>query len=265
MKTLTQYGIYDGENFSHSSELCSLASSLEHPDTTELALYINELCFSYFNQWQLVIDAYHELQQLLENLNKVSDQAVDRTVFSAYDISSVQIESACRDYAYLMITSTKSLLDLIACLVDVIVYRIIRPEHQMVDLRSIVIRGLQQAALAPVLMIMQSLLDKNQYPWIDTIKTCRDRLIHRGYHIKPAFSFAKSKELSMKMIKGNSADEDLIQIGHLFDDFINGLPQIEASVCVALVTAVPELQQGQKVEMHYKIGGGLTQYHFKKI
>jgi hypothetical protein len=69
----------------------------------------------------------------------------------------------------------------------------------------------------------------------------------------------------MKMIKGNSADEDLIEIGQLFDDFINGLPQIEASVCAALVSVVPELRQGQKVEMHYKAGGGLTQYHFKEI
>jgi hypothetical protein len=181
LKTLTEYGVYDGENFSHSSELCSLASSLEHPHTTELALFINELCFSYFNQWQLVIDAYYELQQLHENLNKVTDQAVDGTVFSPYD--------------YLMITSTKSLLDLIACLVDVAVYQIVRSEHQMVDLRSIVVRGLQQVAVVPVLTAMQSLSDKNQYPWIDTIKTCRDRLIHRGYRIKPAFSFAKSKEL----------------------------------------------------------------------
>jgi hypothetical protein len=195
LKTLTEYGVYDGENFSHSSELCSLASSLEHPHTTELALFINELCFSYFNQWQLVIDAYYELQQLHENLNKVTDQAVDGTVFSPYDIKSIQIESACRDYAYLMITSTKSLLDLIACLVDVAVYQIVRSEHQMVDLRSIVVRGLQQVAVVPVLTAMQSLSDKNQYPWIDTIKTCRDRLIHRGYRIKPAFSFAKSKEL----------------------------------------------------------------------
>ena len=265
MKTLTLYGIDDGKDVSHSSELCSLASSLEHPHITELALYINELCFSYFNQWQLVIDAYQELQQLLENLNAVSDQAVDGAVFSAYDIRSVQIEGTCRDYAYLMIISAKSLLDLIACLVDVLVYRIIRPEHQMVDLRYLVVRGLKEASVAPVLTVMQGLLDKIQYPWVDTIKTCRDRLIHRGYRIKPAFSFKKSKELSMKMIKGNSADEDLIEIGQLFDDFINGLPRIEASICAALAMVIPELRQGKKVEMHYKAGGGMTQYHFKEI
>jgi len=265
LKTLLEHGIFDGESYYYCSKLCSVASSLLYPDTTSLTFYISDLCFSYYNQWQLVIDAYDNLQKIHQKLNSSNSQASDGQIFSDYDLHSVDVEPICRDYAYLLVISAKSLLDLIACLVDATVYQTIRQEHQMVDFRSITTRSLQGGTLAPLLAIMVSFQNKTTYPWIDVIKSNRDRLIHRGYRIKPSFTFQKSEDLLMQMIKGNSPDEQLIEIGKLFSDFITGLPTVEDLISVELLRIVPDLNAGQIVELRYSAGGGVTNYHLKAL
>lgn len=264
LKTLKEYDISDGEWISYHSKLCSVAASMEFPHTTTLAFYIEELCFSYINQWQLVIDAYHELEQLISDLNTFSTSPVKPGSFSDYDMQAIQIETKCRDYAYLMITSIKSLLDLFACVVDAVVNQTIREEHQMPDIKT-VNRYLREQHVQSVHITMLNFLDKVSYPWIENISLYRNRLIHRGYRIKASFSFQKSDELKMKLFKGNNPDEELISIGELFQHFIKGLPQMEQLISDALLASVPELAGGQMVEMRYRTSGGFTEYHFKAI
>ena len=102
MKTIQEYNISNGEWIGYHSKLCSIAASIEFPHTTALAFYIEELCFSYINQWQLVIDAYHELEQMITDLNTFSVASAEPGSFSDYDMQSIQIETKCRDYAYLI-------------------------------------------------------------------------------------------------------------------------------------------------------------------
>lgn len=264
MKTLVDYGILDGEWLKYESKLCGAASSIDYPQTTQLAFYINELTFSYFNQWQFVMDAYQELYSLIKHLNTLSTEYDGSEPFSPYDLQSVAIEAKCRDYAYLMLTSIKTLLDLFACLVDITVNRELRPERRMPDIKNVV--GLLTNPLhQPVKGAMEHILNGQAHPWLDLICTYRNRLIHRGYTLKPSFGFVKSNDLSIKIYKGNFAEQEHFEVGKLFDQFITDLPKMEDQVCLTFSKCVPELSAGPSVAIHYRSSGGATEFFEKRI
>lgn len=264
MKTLTEYGISDGEWLKYESILCGAVGSIDYPHMTSLALYINELTFSYFNQWQFVMDAYQELDHLIKHLNTLPTDHTASEFFSPYDLQAISIESKCRDYAYLMVTSIKTLFDLFACLVDVAVNRELRPEHQLPDIKSI-IRRLTGQAYQPVLKAMEQFLDQHAYSWLDRVCTFRNRLIHRGYTLKPSFGFTKSDDLTVKIYKGNFAEEEQFEIGKLFEEFVADLPKMEAIIASAFNKCIPELSGGPGVEIYYKSGGGVREYLTKGV
>ena len=78
-------------------------------------------------------------------------------------------------------------------------------------------------------------------------------------------AFKNLMNSKIKLFKGNNADEELISIGELFQNFIIGLPQMENTISDALLASVPELAAGQIVEMRYRPSGGFTEYYFKAI
>jgi len=260
MKTLTEYGIFDGEWLKYESKLCGAVGSIDYPHLTPLALYINELTFSYFNQWQFVMDAYQELDHLITQLNTLSTDHTEPEFFSPYDLQAISIEPKCRDYAYLMVTSIKTLFDLFACLVDVAVNRELRPEHQMPDIKSVT-RRLNGQAYQPVLRTMEQFLDPHVYPWLDRVCTYRNRLIHRGYTLKPSFGFTKSDDLSVKIYKGNFAEEEQFKIGKLFAEFVADLPKMEAVMASAFSNCIAELSDGPSVEIYRRCEGIFYQGH----
>jgi hypothetical protein len=264
LKTLIEYGIFDGEWMNYESKLCGAASSLDYPHTTRLSFYINELTFSYFNQWQFVMDAYQELAELIKHLNTFSAEPAEINGYSAYDLHSIGIETQCRDYAFLMITSIKTLLDLFACLVDVTTNRELRPEYQMPDIKNIT-KKLTDRMFQPVLRTMESFLNSQSYPWLDLVCTYRNRLIHRGYTLKPSFGFIPSSDLRIKLYKGNFAEEELFEIGKLFEQFITDLPKMEDKICLAFSQCLPALSDGPSVEIHYRSSGGATEYFEKSV
>lgn len=264
MKTLGAYGIFDGEWLKYESKICGAASSLDYPHTTQLSFYINELTFSYFNQWQFVMDAYRELENSVRHLNTLSTKHAATGHFSPYVVQSVAIEPKCRDYAYLMLISIKTLLDLFACLVDVTVNREQRRENKMPDIKNVV-GMLADPTFLPVKNAIAHILDAQAYPWVELVCTYRNRLIHRGYTLKPSFGFEKSDDLSIRIYKGNFAEQENFEIGKLFDQFITDLPKMEDQVCLAFCNCIPELVGGPSVEIHYRSGGGATEYFEKGI
>ena len=265
MKNLREYGISDGEWIKHTSKLCGIAYTIDFPHSTSLALAINELCFSYFNQWRFVVDAYEKLATINSNLKDCNDQPITHSILSNYDILASESESSCRDYFYLMVTSMKSLLDLAACLIDVIVNQTIRPENAMVDIAT-VSKKLSKKNAPGVHQMMEGFLNKEQYPWIEVIKVTRNRLIHRGYTAKPKFGLNKSNEMIISLIKGNDHyTGGTIEVGSLFHNFITGLYEMEEVIGACLLTSIPELVHGQLVQASYKTDGIIQHYSGTEI
>lgn len=244
----------------YQSVLCGVAASVDYPHPTNRNLAITERCYAYINQLQLVFDAYAELEDIHSSINSADDKSAEPNHFSAYDLRAVDRENHCRDYSYLLITSLKSLLDIFACLVEETLTETVIDEDQMTDIRKIR-RGLNKPGFQPMLAAFERF---NRYLWINNIAEIRNRLIHRGYRTKPDFGFRKSDDLTIKILSANNPPYATIKIGQLFEEFITSLPEMEKEVSNILISLLPTLQQGPRLNFFYRAGGGITEYIFKE-
>ena len=260
MKAIKNYPIVTGEAWEFKSKLCSVACSIEYDyPKSELNGRINELVQSFFNQWLIVITTYNKLQEFLTTLNTNSDIPDEQTTISSYVIASINNEGQFRDYTYLFLLSMKTYLDLFTCVVDITENRLLRKENELPDFSGY---GGKYKGSKEMSAAYKKFKKGAAFPWLPILIQIRNKLIHRGYHLKPKFEFAKSDELTVTLYKGTNiyTDVTLIEVGKLFDDFMRDMPIIEETVANIL-----EDKMGDriKLDVSFKQDGlvGIYQYN----
>lgn len=263
MKPLSSFNIKNDEWFVYKSKICSVVCSLEYSEFTELNNRIKELTQSYLNQWQFVISAYNKLYNLFSELNSKSNDS--ENIFSDYVLYSVVKEDEFRDYSYLLILSMKTFLDLFTCLVDITITHEIKPEGKMPSFHSFATS--KKFPNHQIINEFCKFLGAKDYSWIELLNESRNRLMHRGYHLKPIFHFTKDDELTMLIYKGADMYIDTleIRIGDLFDNFMYGMGKMENIISNILLSSLEESGIFQKIEVIYKFGGGITEFSYSEI
>jgi len=266
MKTLESYGIIKDNGISYNSKLCSVACSIGYMEQySPLDNRINDLVKSFFNQWQFVISTYEKLYKLFSSINETSDLHDKVHVFSDYDKASVESEMDFRNYSYLLLVSMKTYLDLFACIVDITQNRIVREEHKLPDFSLLGKKS--DYILSPEVMVeFEKMRNKDIFPWIDLLKEVRNRIVHRGYSLKPKFGFTKSNELSVQVYKGTDFYTDAIElnIGELFNDFMTTFPANEDKVARLLLDNKKELNRNLLLEVSFRYDGLINEYSYKE-
>lgn len=262
MKPLSDYNIISDDWVVYNSKISELAYSLEYPQTSDLDKRIVELVDSYLNQWQFLITSYNKLYNLLKELNEKSDSS--EMVVTQYDVHSILKESEFRDYSYLLIISLKTFLDLFACLIDIIVTQVIKPEDKVPSFSSL---GKSKDFNNELIKTeFENYRNKNLYPWITELIDCRNKIMHRGYHLKPQFNFKKNNELQIIVFKGINtySDTSTILIGKLFEGFMNDMPKIDENISQLLLSTIEKLENKIKLKVFYKFNGEVTQFYYSE-
>lgn len=263
MKHLNTYHIINDDWIAYQSKICSVACSLEYPERTDLDSRINELVKSYLNQWRFIISAYSKLYNLFSELNSTSDTSDD--IITEYDIHSIEKANDFRDYTYLLIISMKTFLDLFACLVDITITQEIKPENIMPSFNTFA--KSKKFINQSITKEFNNFRDRLKFPWIDLLNDSRNRIVHRGYLLKPESHFKKGNELTMIIYKGIDVYTDTlrIKVGKLFSDFMNDMPVIDKLISNILISTVEKLEHSLKIQVLYKFGGEITQFSFSEI
>lgn len=265
MKSLDDYSIKDGDWCCYTSELCSVSCSLDYPDVTSLASRINELVQSYFNQWQFVVSTYDKLDSLLVELNRSDDKVEVTNTLTEYDIKSAQMGKEFSDYAYLLIISMKTLLDLFACLVDICITQNGGDEFKMTDFYKVG-NWRDKSKFLNVRTLLEKYRDKDIFEWIYHLTQARNRLVHRGYHLRPRFSFSKENELRFIIYKGTDfyCDILVVEINSLFEKFIHDLPVMENEIATLLNETI-NVQNDYKLSASFKFSQLATEFSTKEL
>lgn len=267
MKPLNFYHIIENDWIVYNSKICSVACSLEYSQeidlNNDLNNRINELAKSYLNQWQFVISAYDKIYNLFFELNNTSDRS--ENIITKYDIYSIEKEKEFRDYTYLLIISMKTFLDLFTCLVDITITQELKPEDKMPSIHSFA--KLKNFSNHQIAQAFEDIRDKQKHPWIDLLNDSRNKIIHRGYHLKPEFSFKKGNDLTMIIYKGTDMYFDTlrIEVGKLFDNFMNDMKIIEEQISIILISTIEKLDNQFKINVSYKFGKEITQFSYNEI
>lgn len=262
MKSIDAYGLIKNGWVYYESKLCSVASSLGYLNQFSLLdNRINELVQSFFNQWQFVIVTYDKLQKLLTTLNENSDHHDGRLVLSQYDIESTKNEIEFKSYSYLLLISMKTYLDLFTCLVDIVQNQIIKEEHKLPDFKNFGTRG-KDTNIPEITDEFTNLRDENKYPWIALLIEIRNRIVHRGYSLRPKFGFKKAEELTIQVFKGTDFYIDVIdiEIGQLFSDFMATIPLIDDKIATILVDKIDILNKKLPKNVSFRYGELINEY-----
>lgn len=264
----------DGEWVRYASKLCSVAASIDYPHPTKRSGKIQELIFSYCNQFQLVVESYQQLEAMLRELNRHSTESLPDILLSHYDLYSAEMESRFRDYGYLLVISMKTFLDLFACMVDVTLPRTKKrkkkknrkPGRKTTSplLTDFYAFGKEDhhKEYAELIAVFNQFRNDKVYQWIRRLTDIRNKLVHRGYHLKPVFDFRKREELTFLLYKGNDHyyNTRKIKVGSLFAKFISHIPQMEDRISQPILTSVDALEEGQAVEFVFRFDGTARRY-----
>lgn len=247
------------------SPICSLAASLDEEQRFPQQRVVNEMIFAYLNQYRFVCESYQELLRLFIELNEASATAGD-SVLTAFDFSSLKVEPKFRHYAHLFITGLKTLADLYICLLDICQNRIFRPEDKLPDFFSYRRKNVKYIinSIPEVITELNSLCnDKSN--WINKVNHLRNRIIHRGYLLRPEIGFKKLDKLIIKSFKGNNydLDIDIINVGQLYADFSGSMQTMEQKFVDILCRSNSDYTVNFEVSMEYY--DLVNQYNFKQF
>jgi len=266
MKPLKEYNIYKDNWICYNSKLSSVACSVDYQNNfSDLDRRINELVQSFFHQWQFVIVSYDKLYHLLQKLNSHPDRNISEIGLSPYDLATEEYEMDFRSHSYLFIVSIKTYFDLFTCLVDIIQNQTINAENEMPDFFTYGKRK-KDILNNEIRAEFESLRDQIQYPWISLIQDVRNKIVHRGYHLKPKFEFSKSEELKMQVYKGIDLYVEVtdIQVGKLFNDFMIHMPSIEDRMADILIKRVSSLNNRLSIMASFCYDGLINNYSYKE-
>jgi len=263
MKSLENYSLRNDEGYHYKSAVCSVACAIGNEfESYDINSRIIELTQSYFNQWKIVINTYSKLDSKFQELNTKSDQNLTQDPFSEYDIHALELETYFSDYTYVLIISMKTLLDIMACIIDITVNRKDRSEYSLPDFFSISDPKKKYVDGE----IREKLKSLSSNPEILKIKEIRNKLIHRGYSLKTSIAFSKTNQLVLTVYKGvDFYTCENFNVGDSFESFISNLNNIESQISEVLIHNIKELNHTLSYEVSFTFDGGHNSYNYKEI
>lgn len=249
------------------SPICSLAYSLDQQYVFNPAnMKVDDLIFAHVNQYRFVLESYEQLEKMFTHLNSAALEKDPETTLTEFDIVSLRLEPQFRHYGHLFITSLKSLLDLFICLLDICQNRIFRPENQLPDFFSY-----GKSARYPIINVVPEItlelekLRADKTNWINRVNHLRNRIIHRGYLLKPKIGFKKLESLILESYKGNNyyIGTDEVDISKLCSDFLSQMPVLEETFVSFLTSSQPDYEITHEVSLKYD--ELINQYNFNQI
>lgn len=269
MNALEKFDIKKGDWIITSSSLCSTAFSLvNNVDFLHLKDRTTELIISYFNQWRFVVDAYEKLYNLFFALNNSNDQIIEDSIITEFDRMSLSYELEFKNYVYIFIAALKSFLDLFTCIIDTSQNHIIREEHKLPDFFNYGKKHYKENFIAEIFEQYEIWRDlSNKESWIVAVKLIRDKILHRGYLLKPQIGFHRIDNLLMQAYKGNMDGEenDIVDIGKMFESFLLQVPIMENKISEILIAKMPVLRNNQLYEVTFKYADLANLYEFNEI
>lgn len=242
MKSLKDHGLEYDDWINIHSEICSVAETLRHLESGyEVKSRLWELSASYYNQWRFVLDSYQKLYDIFSELN-IKSTKWNSEIISDFTIYLLKHESDIKNFSYLFIISLKSLLDLLICIVDLIQNREIREEHKLPDFFNYYKKNIKFDIPELKYYLFSIRTEKD---WIVNVKSVRDRIVHRGYLLKPDIGFSKIENLIIKTYKGADFYSDVIEvdIGNTLGDFLKDIKDIEGDISKILLTNIEDLKE----------------------
>ncbi len=205
------------------------------------------------------------MYKLFVALNENSGLHDDRQVLSQYDIESAESETEFKNYSYLLVVRMKTYLDLFSCLVDIVQNQTIKEEHKLPDFHNFG-KSRNDVNIPEIIVEFENFRDKRKYPWITLLKDVRNRIIHRGYNVKPKFGFRKSEELNIQVFKGIDFYTDVIdiEVGKLFNDFMTDMPLIEEKISNILIDKIDLLDKKLLLHVSFRYSGLINEYSYKE-
>jgi len=269
MITLSDLKLRNGDWTTIESKLCSLGMTLWNQNPhSQLSARIFELVTSYYNQWRFVLDSYEVLYKLFSEQTS-RDTIPDREIYlSDFDINLVANESKFRQYSYIFIISLKSLIDLFACIVDVIQNQQIRDEGSLPDYKYPPRRkGFVVNDIPEISMLFTQLQDPDIYPWIGSIASIRNKIVHRGFSLRPIIGFERTESLVIQTYRGTDfyTDIDKIDIGETLKMAVGNMPELENKATQILLTEMSQTIPILTHQSSYSYSELINEYNTKEI
>ena len=219
------------------------------------------------------MEAYRKLYDFFLKLN-ASDDVERDSIITEYDHVGIDLEPEFQSYSYLFIVSLKSLVDIFACVLDIVQNHTPRKEEDAPDffnyLRIKNNRSDKKEFLVPnkikaVNDELDRLRDKNNKSWLHQVKEIRDCIVHRGYLLRPEGNFKKQDKLIIVLDKGsnfNNLPGQKFDIGMLFDDFMSQMHLIDCNVSDILVSNLKDLALYKNAKARYRYVGFASELTF---
>lgn len=262
MLSIQDYNLLQNDWVHIKSKVCGVGASLEELHRfTPLGNRISELTMSYFNQWRFVIEAYDKLFIIFKELNSTSDQQINERIITDFDIKALQSEIEFKNYSFLFIVSLKSLLDIFTCIVDIIQNQKVRTENKMPDFFSYGNKGIEK----PIEDVRNEFEKLRERVWIKQVNSIQNKIIHRGYLLKPVIGFHKEEKLIVHTYKGADfyVNVDIVDLGCLFGNFITEMSQIDDNFANILGREI--LMSNVTHEASFRFSELLNEYIFREI
>lgn len=269
MTSLEDLKLRNGDWTTIDSKLCSLGMTLWNDNPhSDLSARIFELIASYYNQWRFVLDSYDVLYKLFTEQMSMDTTPHNKIYLSRFDIHLVSIESKFRQYGYIFIISLKSLLDLFACIVDVIQNQQIRNDGALPDFKYPPNKkGFIVNDMPKVTALFKQIQDPNVYQWIGSIATIRNKIVHRGFTLKPVIGFQKLENLIMQTYRGTDfyTDIDNIDIGKTLKLAVTNIPELENEITQILLSEMSQMIPSITHQSVYRFSELMNEYSTKEI
>lgn len=247
MNSLKYYGLEDDDWVYVHSEICSVAETLGNLETGfQIRDRLWELSASYYNQWRFVLDSYKRLHDIFLELNRKNKEWSSDRPLSQYGAFLLKCEPEIKNYSYLFIISLKALFDLLVCIIDLIQNRQIRKGYKLPDFFNYY-KGGKSGEIKFDIPALKNCLDSIRFEngWISNLKLVRDRIIHRGYLLKPDIGYSKIESLKIKTYKGTDFYSDTIEvdIGDILENFLHDIRNFERDISNILLFNMADLKK----------------------
>jgi hypothetical protein len=111
------------------------------------------------------------------------------------------------------------------------------------------------------------ILDASNYSWIWTIATIRNKIVHRGFSLRPVIGFQKLDNLVMQTYRGTDfyTDIDKIDIGETMKMAIKDIQKFEEEVTLLLLNEMKQTIPSITHNSSYRYSDLINEYSTKEI
>lgn len=221
MKNLRENGFLNDDFIIMESQICGISMTLSKKESMMKNRFINNLCYSYLNNFNQALSAYIKISNLLADITPYKSENLDN-LEKFY--KSVDNEILITDYTYIMITKLKSSIDLLSCLVD---YLNNQKEFKFIETQLTDINKLKNKDSKFSITIKEFASNHT----IKEITKIRNSIIHRGFLIVSTIIEYNKIELVQKLEHGIDKTKIIdVIISSLLNKYLPTLKQFEDEI-----------------------------------